>query len=147
MTKPEIIHQVLNDFRDESEGAYIPERSDIDYEPIILSALEKSLQTVGPDTDIRTCEDFGLLNVTCCESCHGLYQNYEMSLVEIESAGNAWIDADKPHALPACSDLSYFSEARAFSHAAVASQQCSYTISVKIHYSLAKGVRALLGNF
>ena len=91
MTKPEIIHQVLNDFRDESEGAYIPERSDIDYEPIILSALEKSLQTVGPNTDIRTCEDFGHLNVTCCKSCHGLYQHYEMSLVEIESAGNAWI--------------------------------------------------------
>lgn len=91
MTKPEIVQQVLSDFRDESEGAHIPERGDVDYEPIILSALEKSLHTVGPDTDIRTCEDFGFLNVTCCESCHGLYQHYEMSLVEIEPVGGAWI--------------------------------------------------------
>ena len=91
MTKSEIVQQVLNDFWAESEGAHIPERSDVDCESIILSALEKSLQTVGPDTDIRTCEDFGHLNVTCCKSCHGLYQYYEMSLVEIESAGNAWI--------------------------------------------------------
>ena len=91
MTKPEIVQRVLNDFRAESEGAHVPERSDVDYEPIILSALEKTLQTVGPDTDILTCEDFGLLNVTCCESCHGHYQYYEMSLVEIEFAGNAWI--------------------------------------------------------
>ncbi len=91
MTKPEIVQQVLNDFRDESEGTHIPERSDVDHEPIILSTLEKSLQTVGPDTDIRTCKDFGLLNVRCCESCHGLYQHYEMSLVEIESAGKAWV--------------------------------------------------------
>jgi len=91
MTKSEIIQQVLNDFRDDSERAYILEGSDVDCEAIILSALEKSLQTVGPDTDIRTCEDFGHLNVACCKSCHGLYQHYEMSLVEIESAGNAWI--------------------------------------------------------
>jgi hypothetical protein len=91
MTKTEIVQQVLNDFRDESKRVHIPERSVIDSEAIILSALEKSLQAVGPGTDIRTCKDFGLLNVTCCESCHGLYQHYEMSLVEIESAGNAWI--------------------------------------------------------
>jgi hypothetical protein len=58
MTKPEIVQQVLNDFRDESEGAHIPGRSDVDYEPIIHSALDKFLQTVGPDADIRTCEDF-----------------------------------------------------------------------------------------
>ena len=91
MTKPEIVQQVLNDFRGESEGAPFPERNDVDYEQIILSALEKSLQTVGPDTNIRTCEDFGILNVRCCESCHGLYQHYEMSLVEIEPVGKAWI--------------------------------------------------------
>lgn len=91
MTKSEIVQQALNDFRDELGGAHIPARSDVDYKAIILSALEKSLQIVGPDTDIRTCEDFGLLNVTCCESCHGIYQHYEMSLVEIESAGKAWI--------------------------------------------------------
>jgi hypothetical protein len=91
MTKPEIVQQVLNDFRNESERAHIPERSDVDYEAIILSALEKSLQAVEPGADIRTCEDFELLNVTCCESCHGLHQHYEMSLVETESADNAWI--------------------------------------------------------
>jgi len=91
MTKRGIVQQVLNDFRGESEGAHTPERSDLDSESIILSALEKSWQTVGPDTDIRTCEDFSFLNVTCCKSCHGLYQHYELSLVELESAGNAWI--------------------------------------------------------
>jgi hypothetical protein len=60
MTKLEIAQRVLNDSRDESERAHIPETSDVDYEPIIFSALEKSLQTVRPDTDIRTCEDFAV---------------------------------------------------------------------------------------
>jgi hypothetical protein len=91
MKKLEIVRQVLNDYRDESERAHIPERSGVAEEAIILSALEKSLQTVGPDTNIQTCEDFGLLNVRCCKSCHGLYQHYEMSLVEVEPVGNAWV--------------------------------------------------------
>ena len=69
----------------------ISETNDVNYECIILSALERSLQTVGSDTDIRTCEDFGFFDARCCESCHGIYQHYEMSLVEIEPIGSAWI--------------------------------------------------------
>lgn len=53
--------------------------------------MEKSLRNAALEANIRTCEDFGSLNVKCCECCHGIYQHYEIALIDIESGGNAWI--------------------------------------------------------
>jgi hypothetical protein len=91
MKKAQILEKILNEFRNDSKEAYLPQRDDADYEKVIVAALEKSLQNVEPDIDIRTCEDFSHLNVKCCECCHGLYQHYEISLIEIENGGSSWI--------------------------------------------------------
>jgi hypothetical protein len=91
LTKAQIIEKVLRDFRNVSEETGIPERDDVDYEKVIVAALEKSLRTAKADTEMRTCEDFGVLNVKCCRCCHGIYQHFEVSLIEIESGGSAWI--------------------------------------------------------
>lgn len=91
MTKSEIIEKVLREFRNVSGETGIPERDDADYEKVIVAALENSLRNAEPGIDIRTCEDFGYLGVHCCEGCHDIHQHYEISLIEIESGGNAWI--------------------------------------------------------
>ena len=91
MTKSEIIEKVLNEFRNESEAAGIPARDDVDYGKVIVAALEKSLRNAALDANIRTCEDFGSLNVKCCDCCHGIHQHYEIALIEIETGGSAWI--------------------------------------------------------
>ena len=91
MTKSQIIEKVLKEFRNVSQETGIPEGDDADYEKVIVAAIEKSLRGVEQDTEIRTCEDFLDLNVKCCECCHGIYQHFEVSLIEIESGGNAWV--------------------------------------------------------
>ena len=91
MKKAEIIAQILNDMK------YVPndEKTDFsgepDYEEIVIGALETSLKEIEPGSNIRTCSDFGHLNIQCCEICHTFYPHYEMSLVDVEGGGNAWI--------------------------------------------------------
>lgn len=91
MTKSEIIEKVLREFRDVSEETGIPGRDDANYEKVIVAALENSLRNAEPGIDIRTCEDFGYLGVRCCEGCHDIHQHYEISLIDIEGGGNAWV--------------------------------------------------------
>jgi hypothetical protein len=91
MTKSQIIERVLMKFRNVSEETGIPESVDSEYEKVIVAALEKSLWGVGQDTEIRTCEDFGYLGVQCCECCHDIHQHYEISLIDIEGGGKAWV--------------------------------------------------------
>jgi len=91
VTKSQIIEKVLKEFRNVSQETGIPGRDDANYEKVIVAVLEKSLRGVEQDTEIRTCEDFGYLGVHCCEGCHDIHQHYEISLIEIESGGNAWI--------------------------------------------------------
>jgi hypothetical protein len=91
MTKAQIIEKVLKDFWETSEENGIARGDDTDYEKTIVEAVEKSLQCADPQAEIRTCEDFRDLNVKCCEVCHGGYQYLEISLIEIESGGIAWI--------------------------------------------------------
>jgi hypothetical protein len=90
--KAQIVEKVLKDFWTQSEENGIS-RGDDDayYEKTIVEAVQKSLQQLDSDADIRTCEDFGYLNVKCCDCCHGIYQHFEVSLIEIESGGSAWI--------------------------------------------------------
>jgi hypothetical protein len=49
------------------------------------------LQKRLPDTDIKTCEDFRHLNVTCCNTCHTFYPHYEMSLIDLPGGAKAWV--------------------------------------------------------
>jgi len=91
MTKAQIVEKVVNDFWNHSEENGIPRGNGACYEKTIIEAVEKSLQQVDLDADIRTCMDFGYLNIKCCENCHGMYEHFELSLIEIESGGNAWI--------------------------------------------------------
>lgn len=49
------------------------------------------LQERLPETDIKTCEDFRQLNVTCCETCHAFYPHYEMSLIDLPDGAKAWV--------------------------------------------------------
>jgi hypothetical protein len=50
-----------------------------------------ALKSVDPDAEIRTCEDFGHLQVECCDTCHRSYPQYDMALIDLERGGNAWI--------------------------------------------------------
>lgn len=44
-----------------------------------------------PDTDLKTCSDFAHLSVNCCETCHKVYPEYEMSLIGLPNGGTAWV--------------------------------------------------------
>lgn len=91
MTKREIIEQILKDFRTQANKSRTPFSDEADYEKEIVEALETSLKGIETDANIRTCEEFSYLNVECCQTCHTFYAHYEMSLIELESGGNAWI--------------------------------------------------------
>ena len=91
MTKAQIVEKVVKDFWNHSEENGTSHGNDAYYEKTIVEAIEKSLQQVDPDANIRTCADFGHLKVKCCENCHGMYQHFEVSLINIEREGNAWI--------------------------------------------------------
>ena len=61
VTKNEIIEKTLRE---------IGPRLDEHEEPYsVIDELQERL----PDTDIKTCEDFRHLNVTCCDTCHTFY--------------------------------------------------------------------------
>jgi hypothetical protein len=91
MKKAEIIAQILEDIRSISTGEKTDFSDEPDYEEIVIGALEASLKEIEGGKNIRTCSDFGHLNVHCCETCHFFYPHYEMSLVDLEDGGNAWI--------------------------------------------------------
>jgi hypothetical protein len=57
-----------------------------DEEEFIVSVLQDML----PDGDIRICEDFRHLNVDCCQVCHE-HPHYELSLIELQDGGRAWV--------------------------------------------------------
>ena len=87
MTRAEIIAKTLREM-----GPIAPTdepcSDDPDEPAFIISVLREVLPA---DTDIRTCEDFGSLNVKCCDCCHGIHQHYEIALIDIETGGSAWI--------------------------------------------------------
>jgi hypothetical protein len=60
-------------------------------ETIAIQTLEAKLRKIEPDREIRTCSDFGYLLAECCEICHTFSPHYEMSLVDVEGGGEAWI--------------------------------------------------------
>ena len=79
VTKNEIIEKTLKEISpsiEESEELYS-----------VMAELQDRL----PETDIKTCEDFRHLNVTCCDTCHTFYPHYEMSLIDLPGGAKAWV--------------------------------------------------------
>jgi len=56
-----------------------------------LDSVSAELRERLPDTDIKTCEDFRHLNVTCCDTCHTFHPHYEMSLIDLPDGTKAWV--------------------------------------------------------
>jgi hypothetical protein len=79
VTKNDIIEKTLKEISpsiEESEELYS-----------VMAELQDRL----PETDIKTCEDFRHLNVTCCNTCHTFYPHYEMSLIDLPGGAKAWV--------------------------------------------------------
>lgn len=87
MTKAEIITKVLTDMElfTQYEPAYSDEPDD---EEIIVAELRGRLPD---DVEIKTCEDFKRFGVECCETCHGHYAHYEMSVIDVPGGCRAWV--------------------------------------------------------
>lgn len=88
MTKADIISKTLREMGPiqlENGPPYIDEP---DEQELVLSVLQWGLPT---DVDIRTCEDFKHLGVECCQTCHGFYPHYDMSLIDLPDGEKAWV--------------------------------------------------------
>lgn len=87
MTKTDIIEQTLKEIGLRLSLHEIPYSEEPDYQEIVIAELQKRL----PKTDIKTCDNFQHLNVTCCDTCHTFYPHYEMSLIDLPDGGEAWV--------------------------------------------------------
>jgi hypothetical protein len=91
LKKAAIIAKTLAEMKNVSSHEELSLASDSDEEEIVIQKLEAKLREIEPDRDIRTCSDFGHLLTECCEICHTFSPHYEMSLLEVEGGGKAWI--------------------------------------------------------
>jgi hypothetical protein len=48
-------------------------------------------ERLTPGTNFKTCKDFGHLTAGCCESCHSVYEHYELRVEDLPSGEKAWI--------------------------------------------------------
>jgi|ERR1019366_7535828 hypothetical protein len=87
VTKNEIIEKTLKEIGPRLEEHEEPYSEEPDWEEIVIAELHERL----PETDIKTCEDFRHLNVTCCDTCHTSYPHYEMSLIDLPDGAKAWV--------------------------------------------------------
>jgi hypothetical protein len=90
MTRSEIIAQTLKDmgrlYPIAKENAPMDADRD-EYDAMVtIPELERRL----PDGDILTCEELRA-DVECCDSCYGFYPHYDMYLIDLPDARNAWI--------------------------------------------------------
>jgi hypothetical protein len=86
-----IIAKTLADMNNVGGHEELRRDSDPEEEEIAIRTLEAKLREIEPDRDIRTCSDFSHLHAECCEICHALSPHYEMSLLDVEGGGKAWI--------------------------------------------------------
>jgi hypothetical protein len=87
VTKNEIIEKTLKDIGPRLKQHETPCSEEPDCGEIVIAELQARL----PETDIKTCEDFRHLNVTCCDTCHTFYPHYDMSLIDLPDGANAWV--------------------------------------------------------
>ena len=91
MKKAAIIVQALADMKNVSTHGELSLAGDPDEDEIVIQTLEAKLSEIEPDRDIRTCSDFSHLHTECCEICHAFSPHFEMSLLDVEDVGKAWI--------------------------------------------------------
>lgn len=91
LKKAAIIAKTLADMKAVSNDEEMNFARDLGEEEIVIQTLEAKLREIEPDREIRTCCDFGHLLIECCEICHTFSAHYEMSLLEVEGCGKAWI--------------------------------------------------------
>jgi hypothetical protein len=91
LKKAAIIAKTLACMNNLSSQEELSLTSDPDEEEIIIETVEAKLREIEPDRDIRTCNDFSHLRTECCEICHAFSPHYEMSLLDVEGGGKAWI--------------------------------------------------------
>jgi hypothetical protein len=91
LKKAAIIAKTLADIKTVSSDEELSFAGDLGEEEIVIQTLEAKLREIEPDGEIRTCSDFGHLLTECCEICHTFSPHYEMSLLEVEGGGKAWI--------------------------------------------------------
>lgn len=91
LKKAAIIAKTLADMNNVGGHEELRRDRDPEEEEIALRTLESKLREIEPDRDLRTCSDFSHLHAECCEICHALSPHYEMSLLDVEGGGMAWI--------------------------------------------------------
>jgi hypothetical protein len=99
LKKAAIIAKTLADMNNLSGQEELSLTSNPDGEKIVIETVEAKLMEIEPDRDIRTCNDFSHLRTECCEICHAFYPHYEMSLLDVEGGGKAWICCAMDNAL------------------------------------------------
>jgi len=93
VTKDEIIQMTIQAMGFGS-SSLTPEAEE--YRGIVEATL---MERLPPDTNFKTCKDFGHLAADCCESCHSVYEHYEMHVEDLPSGEKAWICCSLPRAL------------------------------------------------
>lgn len=91
MKKAAIIAKTLADMKNISSDGELSPAGDLDDEKTAIQTLDAKLSEFEPDRDIRTCSDFSHIHTECCEICHTFSPLYEMSLLDLEGGGKAWI--------------------------------------------------------
>jgi hypothetical protein len=91
LKKAAIIAKTLADMKTVSSHGESSLDNDPDEEERVVQTLDVKLKEIEPDCDIRTCSDFSHLPTECCEICHTFSPHYEMSLLNVEVDGKAWI--------------------------------------------------------
>jgi hypothetical protein len=91
MKKAAIIAQTLKEMGCPSGNEELHCNGDRDDEGLVIETLETLLKKLEPDSSIQTCTDFAHLNSECCEICHTYCPHYEMSLLDVEGSGKAWV--------------------------------------------------------
>jgi hypothetical protein len=87
MTRNEIVEKTLTEIRSRFEGREEPYSEEPDHEEIVIATLRERL----PETDIKTCEDFQLVQAQCCETCHTFYPHYDMKVIDLPDGSRAWV--------------------------------------------------------
>jgi hypothetical protein len=91
LKKAAIIAKTLADMKNVPSHEELTLAGDKEEENIAIQTLEAKLRKFEPDREIRTCSDFGHLLAECCEICHTFSPHYEMTLLDVEGGGEAYI--------------------------------------------------------
>ncbi len=91
VTKTQIVSEMLKLAEPERTPAQGADDGTGYSEEEIVKILDHTLAGLTADSRVRTCADFSHLNVECCQTCHCHDPHFEITLIEVESGGNAWI--------------------------------------------------------